>query len=209
MRTREEALCPARDILAAPLEATAWCLVVNTLLDIDNLRKGLSAARGEHDEANARRRERVQTLDVEIARLRTRLSRIVAQRLEADPGGEIDRALLAAGRETETQISRIEGDRQWLAEPVGVGLSEEAAIGIEQFAAEAAAGIDLATPDQRRRLFHMVDLRAAIRVDPEGSVKIGRKHRYSIDWSARIPLVNHDGILNDHVVACFRYDQCR
>jgi len=208
VRTREEKLCTARDILSVPLEAAAWCLIVNTLLDVENLRKGLSAARGEHDSANARRRERVQTLDAEIARLRTRVSRIVAQRLEADPGGEIDRALLDAGKEAETQISRIESERQRLAEPVGVGLSQEAAIGIEQFAAEAAAGIELATPAHRRRLFHMVDLRATIRVDPSGSVKIGRKHRYSIDWSARIPLVNHDGRLNDHVVDCFRYGQC-
>ena len=208
VRTGGVARCTGRDVLAAPLEGTAWCLVVNTLLDIENLGEGLRAARSEHDAANDRRCERIQTLDAKLALLRTRLTRIVAQRLEADPGGEVDRALLAAGREAEAQIGRIEGERQRLAEPVSVGLSEEAAIGIKQFVAEAASGIDGASPAQRRRLFQILDLRASVRVDPAGTFKIGRKYRYAIEWSARIPLINHAGRLNDHVVDCFRYEQC-
>ena len=208
VRTREGTRCTGRDVLAAPLEGTAWCLVVNTLLDVENLRKGLAAVRAEHEAADVRRRERVGALDAELARLRTRLSRTLASRLDADEGGEMDRALLAQARDIEGQIARLSTERQRLDAPSSVGLSEEAATSIETFVTETCHGIVFATPAERRRLFQTLDLRATVRVDPHGTVKIGRKYRYSITWEAKIPLVNHDASVNDHVIDCFRYGQC-
>jgi hypothetical protein len=72
VRSKEVARCTGRDILSEPLEGVAWCLVVNTLFDVANLRKGLAKARQEHDAADERRRERIATVDAELERLRDR-----------------------------------------------------------------------------------------------------------------------------------------
>lgn len=208
MRTKEVARCPGRDVLSAPLEGTAWCLVVNTLFDVENLRSGLASARAKHETADDRRRGRVGTLDQELTRLRNRLSRTVALRLDADPDGEIDRALLSQAREIEAQIARLMDERQRVDIPPGVGLNEKAALSIQQFVTETWEGAANAKPATRRRLFQMLDLHARVRVDRHGTVKVGRKYRYSITWEAKIPLADHDGGVNNHVVDCFRHDQC-
>ena len=201
-------LCPARDIFAPPLEEIAWRLASDTLLDPDRLQVGLAAARSVHDQADARRREHLATLDCEVTRLRERLTRIIDQRLDVDPGGETDRALLARARETEAAIGRLLAEREALERPAGGGLSQEAACSIAQFSRKVRAGIQMADPADRRRVFQILDLRARVRLDPSG-IKIARRHRYALSWSAKLRLVDNAGGVNDHLVTCFRYDEVR
>jgi hypothetical protein len=96
--------------LAEPLEAHVWQRVGEGLLDPALVAEGLTAAR-EQNEAAVARGERLNTLDREIGRLRVRLERIVAERLDADTGSEAARALKALGDEAEATIARLLAER--------------------------------------------------------------------------------------------------
>ena len=117
--------CPLPPVPAVLLDAEAWALVSGALLDPDHLAAGLTAARQQHTEADTRQRDRLETVDREVARLRARFDRITDERLDAPPGSETERALRAKAQEVEAAISRLLADRAHLAAAPVPGLSEE------------------------------------------------------------------------------------
>ncbi|HMM42006.1 MAG TPA: recombinase family protein [Thermomicrobiales bacterium] len=77
--------CDLQDVYALDLEAALWDAVSNALLDAEQLKVGLQAARERHDEADRLRHDRLAALDAVIARDRKRLDALTLQLLDADP----------------------------------------------------------------------------------------------------------------------------
>jgi len=71
----------------------------------------------------------------------------------------------------------------------GDGLSETEVAAITRFAETARAGLEAATPEDRRRLYETLRLRARVAVDPTGT-RLGRRNRFRIEWQAAIPLLS-------------------
>jgi hypothetical protein len=173
-----------------PLEEQAWTKVSAALLDPGRVREGLAAVQRQHVEATRRRGERLNTIDREIDRLRAKLTRIMNERLEATPESEAERALRTLAEETEIAIRRLLVDRTQLdAEPVP-GLTAEEEVALERFAEEIQVGLERATRPDRRQIFTLLRLTGRVREDPEHGIKLGRRHRFAVQWDAIIELLN-------------------
>ena len=183
--------CRLPGVLAHALETDVWGRVAATLLDPRHLAIGLATARRENDVAKGRQRARATALDRELERARARLQRITRERLDHDPGSELDRALRALADEVQTTIGRLLAERaELLAEPEP-GLTAEDAASLEKFAVDVSEGIDAASTADRRRVFTVLRLRGAVRLGENG-IKLGRKHRFEIEWSAVVQLRGGD-----------------
>ena len=188
-------LCCLHDVNSPGVEGELWRLLTETLLDEDTLAAGLAAARGTHDAAHQVRRDRLATVDEEVAKRRKRLDTLAARMADASDG-EIFDALMRQAREQEDAIRRLDGERAELAAVRGEGLSESEADAIAQLAEKWRLGLTNATEADRRRLYEAIQVRGTIYLDPNG-VRIGRRHRYRIDWQAAIPLSGSiSGFLN-------------
>ncbi|HLH22170.1 MAG TPA: recombinase family protein [Chloroflexota bacterium] len=183
--------CTLPPVPSALLDAEAWQLTSAALLDKERLAMGLRAAREQHSDADTRQRERLDAVDREIARLRARFDRITDERLDATPGSETDRALRSKAHEVEAAINRLLADRAKLAAAPMPGISETESLQLCEFAAEVRAGIEHATPAERRRVYELLRLEGTVRLDPEQGVQLGRRHRFSIAWTSVLDL-SHD-----------------
>jgi site-specific DNA recombinase len=191
--------CELPALLAAPLEADVWQRVSQALLHPEHLQEGLAAAQEEHTAARERRQARLETIDREIERLRTRFDRITDERLDAARGSETERALKAKAAEVEATIQRLAAQRAAFAAEPMPGLSPEEQLELTAFAtdlaagvfeAEIAAGVEAASPADRRRIYQLLHLGGTVRLDPEHGLKLGRKHRFAVDWKGLIELQN-------------------
>ena len=74
-----------------------------------------------------------------------------------------------------------------------MGLSPAASAELQRFAAEVAAGLDVATVGDRRWVLERLRLHGTVRLDPNG-VRLGRlHHRFAFDLNASIRLqAGHD-----------------
>ena len=204
---RAQPLCPSRSISAAALEATAWEAVAATLLDPDHLTAGLAASQAQHSEADQRRQERLDTLDREVARLRTRFDRITEERLDAPRGSETERALRAKAEEAEATIGRLlAGRAELLAAPVA-GITPEECLALEAFAAEVREGLAVATAAEQQRVYRLLRLTGTATRDEANGVQFGR-YRYNsfvMEWQALLPLAvrTHGGNGFKNPKVCF------
>ncbi len=183
-------ICSLPAVHAHLLEDHAWQLVTRTVLDPDWLTAGLAEAQKTYNGATERQRERVEILEREIARQRARLQRVIQDRLDSEPGGEIYQALSMTARDIEVAITRLSGERAVFATTPAEGISPEDAETVCRFAAEVRDGIAVASPDERRRIYTVLQLRATIGVSEDG-IQFGR-HKFSIEWTARVPLASGD-----------------
>jgi hypothetical protein len=196
-RLQAKPLCPSRSIPADALEPIAWDTVAATLLDPEHLRAGLAASQVEHTEAHQRRQERLDTIDREVTRLRTRFDRITDERLDAAPGSETERALRAKAEETETAITCLLAGRAELAAAPSVGITPEESLVLETFAAEVRAGVDCASTADQQRIYRLLKLTGTATRDEAEGVQLGRyrANSFVLDWRAVLPLAvrPHDG----------------
>jgi hypothetical protein len=182
---------PADDALDADgnprgLEAEAWRVVRDKLLDEEYLRVGLEQAR-QASQAALRRREQIEHLSAEIANARRALDKQTVELLLAESGSATEAALRKAGRELEANITAWGASLAALeARPVP-GLSDDDAQAIRQLAAEIRAGLDLATPAQRHWVYKRLQLRGTVREDPERGIPLHRR-RFTIDWTTLLEL---------------------
>ncbi|HZO30980.1 MAG TPA: hypothetical protein VFH48_33860 [Chloroflexota bacterium] len=164
------------------------------LLEIQNLADGIAEARDQHDRATERQRERLETVDREVARLRMRLQRITSERMDAAPGSGGYRALKALADDVEAAIGRLQAERAELAAAPAPGLSQDDADALMGFAREIAAGIaKMKTPADRRRMLDILKLRVTLRRDDsEDGIKLVRKNRFGIELRTAVDLLNND-----------------
>jgi hypothetical protein len=168
------------------LEAEAWRVVCDVLLDEQRLRDGLQDARNAN-RVEERKRERLGHLRAEIAVLEKALAKQMGELLRADEGSATEAALRQAGREIEAEVSALRKSAAELeAQPVA-GLSSDDAQAIEQFAAEVREGMDVVTPAEQHRIFKLLRLRGTVIQDDANGVQL-RRRRFSIDWQADLPL---------------------
>jgi Recombinase zinc beta ribbon domain len=193
-------VCSMRDIPAEKLEQLVWELVSCTLLEPDQLRAGLQAARATHDDALAARHDRLDALDRELARQRTRLERIVDEMLDTPKGSESYAALAQRQATTETAIRRLVGEQAEQSAAPTAALSQEDALSLEQFATEVREGIQKASPADRRWVYERLRLTGTARLHPEG-IQIGTRHRFDFDFEAVVPLPDSDSRLKNRLVA--------
>ncbi len=185
--------CIMPPISGVALKQYAWGRVTATLLDPDLLAQGLSAMREQRNGTDARRQERLTTLDKEIDRLRRRIQRIHSERMEADAGSESDRAMKALAQEAEATVTRLLADKADLQTAPAPGLDDSEIASLQRFASEIGTGIEHATDADKRRIFELLRLRATLRQDENGQ-KFGRDHRFSIDWETAIEVTDNSGI---------------
>ena len=153
---------------------------------------GEYAARHENSAATERRRGRAEhAIDREVERVRARLQRITAERLDAETGSETDKALKALASEAEGTIGRLLAERAELVAESSEGLSDADAAALERFADEARAGLEAAQVSDRRQLFELLKLRGKVSLGENG-IKLGREHCFEVEWSAVIELRNGD-----------------
>ena len=182
---------------AAPgnqLEDHVWQRVTEMLLDIQSLADGIAEAREQNIQATARQRERLETIDREVARMRNRLQRITSERLDAEPGSESDRALKTLASDVEGTIGRLLAERAELAAAPAPGLSQHDADALMAFAHEIAKGIaKMKTPADRRRMLDILKLRVTLRRDDsEAGIKLVRKNRFGIELRTAVDLLHND-----------------
>lgn len=191
-RSKGTELCRMPPIAAVPLEEHAWDRIASTLLNPGVLERGLAEMRDQRNGVDARRRDRLATLEKEIERLRRRIQRIHSERLEADPGSESDRALKALAQEAEGTVARLLADKADLQTTPSPGLEDAEIAALQHFAAEMGAGIEHATAADKRRVFELFRLRATLREDENGQ-RFGRDHRFGIDWETAIEIADNSG----------------
>ncbi len=189
--------CPLPPVHAGEVEATAWALVSATLLDREYLAAALAAVTERTHEQARQVAERREAIAREIARQRSRLERVIAERLDAEPGSEAERALRTLASQIEQTIGRLTAELEALAPPDG--LTAAAAQDVLAFVDEVTTGLEAATPQERRELFQLLQLRGVVRYDPEHGQRYGRKHRFSIEWDAAIRLQRGD----NHSLLCW------
>lgn len=56
------------------------------------------------------------------------------------------------------------------------------------FAVEIRAGVEHATPLERRRIFQILKLTGTVHLDPEHKIKFANRNRYTVRWTGVIPL---------------------
>jgi len=144
--------CDLPDVHAVDLETELWNVLTSTLLDPAYLTAGLEDARARHEEAGRIRTDRLAALDAKTERERARLRRLVNDLTDAGEG-ELRAAMLRTARDIERTIERFVAERAELAEVSSAGLSPEGVRAVEAFAADVRAGMDLATPNDRRTLY--------------------------------------------------------
>jgi site-specific DNA recombinase len=180
---------------AEGLEAHAWALITDALLDPERLRQGLADGRATHEAADRSWQERRRNLDRLIKRERAALKVLVLDRAAARRGGETWRALDEAVQDTERKLGKLADELGKLHPTDLPGLSARQADALTAFAAEVRAGIALATPAQQRHVCQMLRLTGRVTEDRENGVRLGRDHRYTIDWEALISLRDNDRVL--------------
>jgi site-specific DNA recombinase len=98
--------CAMPSVPADLLEAEAWRLMADVLLDEGHLRDGLEDARNAN-RADERKRERLGHLRAEITQLEKALDKQTVELLRAESGSVAEGALRRAGKELETQITAL------------------------------------------------------------------------------------------------------
>jgi hypothetical protein len=170
------------------VEAEAWRIVSETLLNADVLAAGLDAARSTRGAAERMRRDRRAVIDSEIANHRKTLESLVDQLVKLESAALIE-AVDRRAKELEGIIANLGQQRDALIAGPGDGLTDAEATVIKDFAATARIGLAEATAAERRQLFEMLRLRGRVLADPEGLL-LGRRNRFRIEWEARIPLLH-------------------
>ncbi len=168
------------------IEAEAWRVVRETLLDDEYLRAGLYEARAASKMAE-RRRERIEHLRAEIRQREKGLEEQVTALLRAEHGSALEQALRTAGDAIESEVRALRESLADLeAQPID-GLSDDDVAALQQFAAEIRAGLDCAGPAERHRIYKLLRLRGTVREDPEHGIRL-RRRRFVIDWEAVLEL---------------------
>lgn len=185
-----KAPCDLPAVHAGDLEAELLRILYATLLDEDRLAAGLSAGVHQRAESDRLRADRLAAIDAQIAGHRKRLDGLAGDLLDAGEG-EFRAAIRRRAEEIEGIIARLVRDRENLASMQGDGLSAEAAGSIAAFAAEVREGLDNATTADLMHVYDLLQIRGTVYTDPKG-VRLGRKHRYLIDWQGAIQLRSND-----------------
>ena len=181
-------ICELPDVHARDLEQELWRILGETLLDPDYLMTGLQAAHDEHNKSDQIRRDRLAAIDSEIAKHRRRLDALAARIVDVE-AGEVFDALMRQLRDIERLIDRMQDERQDLLSVPTYGLTAPEVDEIISFAAKIRDGLDLATDEDRRQLFELLNIRGKDYADPAG-IALGRKHRYRIEWRAAFQQLN-------------------
>jgi hypothetical protein len=181
-------VCELPDVPSIAVEAEAWRIVSDTLLNVDILAAGLDAARSTRGAAERVRRDQRAVIDAEIAKHRKTLDSLVDQLVKLESAALIE-AVDRRAKELEGMIANLVRQRDALIAGPGDGPTDAEATGIREFAATARLGLDEATPPERRQLFETLRLRGRVLADPEGLL-LGRRNRFRIEWEARIPLLH-------------------
>lgn len=184
---RRTAVCIQPAVLATAIEGHIWERITATLLDPERLEVGLKASREQHEHAGRRKAERLAGYDKEIDRLRLRLGRITAERLEYERGSENERVLRGMADGIEADIQRLVAERTAVeAEPTG-GISTADAQTLQTFAAKMRHGLTSATTNERRQVLKLLNLRATVQEDENGPLKV-RRHRFTVRVEAALEL---------------------
>jgi len=89
----------------------------------------------------ANQAERVDILAENIAMGRKRLDNITALRVDAEPGGEVERSLREMSERIAAEIKHMQRSLDLLQSYPGRGVTKDAARAIAEFAAEVRQGI--------------------------------------------------------------------
>jgi site-specific DNA recombinase len=178
--------CELPAVPANPLENEAWDVVSETLLDPEKLDAGLQAARNARSATERMWCDQRAIIDSEIAKHRATIKSLVDQ-LATFTSTALIEAIDQRAKELDGLIGSLSRQRDSLDAGPGEGLTKAEADSIREFAETARIGLAEATPAERRELFDTLRLRGFVSADPNG-VQLGRRHRFQIDWEARMHL---------------------
>ena len=187
-RKLDKPVCELPDVPAVPIEAEAWSVVSETLLNPDILAAGLEAARSARGEAERVRRDQRSVVDAEIAKHRKTLDSLVDQLAKIESAALIE-AVDQQAKELGSIIADLNRQRDSLMNGPGDGLTDAETTAIREFAATARIGLTEAKRQERRQLFETLRLRGCVLADP-GGLLLGQRNRFRIEWEARIPLLH-------------------
>src|SRR5262249_43325326 len=134
-------------------------------------------------------------LDRDLATARARLSRILDEQLDAPAGSETARLLTEKARQLEQHLATLAADRERRGALPLAGLSDAQVTTLAAFAAEVRAGLSSATPADQHAVLGLLGLRGAVRRDEQQGCRLGRAHRFAVDWQAVLPVGHSDGEL--------------
>ncbi len=184
--------CPLPQVPAPDLDALAWQVIADTLLNPDHLRAGLAAARAEWAAEEERRVALFRAIQEQRETLSRRIARLLDELVDAPAGSETAQLIRQRADELSRQIAALDAEAVRLDATPREGLSPRELDTLEAFAAEMQAGIAHADPADRRRLVDTLRLTATLtRVPPEtpGAVRLGRfRYPIAITWQAVVPL---------------------
>jgi hypothetical protein len=181
-------VCELPDVPAIAIEAEAWRVVSETLLNPDVLAAGLEAARATRGDAERVKRDQRSVIDAEIDKHRKTLDSLVDQVAKIESAALIE-AVDRRAKELEGMIATLTRQRDTLIAGPGDGLTDAEATAIKDFAAIARIGLAEATRQERRQLFETLRVRGRVLADSEGLL-LGRRNRFRIEWEARISLLH-------------------
>ena len=166
------------------MEGELWRVLSETLLDPAYLAAGLE--RGTPSErtptAHGRTASRPMTARSPPSGARSTTSPRRCWAALTD-GGEFSAIIRQRVADSEKLIAQFTAERDALAGRSAAGLTEDDAADIVAFAARMVAGMDAATPADRRALYELLRVRGTVTPAADG-VRLGRKHPAS-PWTGQ------------------------
>lgn len=180
--------CDLPDVAAHALDAEAWWILSETLLNPEMLSAGIAAAKSTRADAGRLQKDRLNTIDGELRKQRKTLDTL-AEKLTVTDAGEFLDAIMRRAKDVEETIRKLTDERELLAGNPGPGLSDAEAEAIRDFAETARVGLELARRAEQRQLFETLHLRGRVFLDPNG-VRLGERNTFRIEWEAKLPLLH-------------------
>lgn len=184
--------CDTPSVNADLIESQAWGALVAALSDEQRLREDLQAARARRREDDAGREDRQRALQGEIAlaerRLRVHIKRLAELEAEGTDEAKEEAAMHVSERDdAKALLVRLRRDLRDLEAQPGAGLSAAEADELSQLAAAVRLVGERATPEERRRIIGLIDLRARVGVDGEQvQIQSRPKRSVAMRWSGAV-----------------------
>ncbi len=147
------------------IDENVWALLRYYVLNPEELNEGLDDLQNQQEEITAPLKERLASIDSLLAESRNKLDKL----LDLYLSGEFDKSMLVDRKDRlEKTIESLEKEYSLFAETIEVKtITEEQKLGIQEFAADVALGLDVADEDfaTKRRLVELLDVAVTLTVE--------------------------------------------
>lgn len=195
-RSADGVICPLPGLRAEVVEDWLWRTVCAAVSNVDEFDASLQASQARRDAELQQHADRLAAIDQEIGRYQRRLDRAIGRLLD-DIDDEDERASLERNRDDNKHVLvRLRGERdRQVANTRTAGLSTEDIAAFRDILRRLnGAGLDKATPAERREVLELLGIRGTVSTSEDGNhpdavlVQESPKRWVRIQWTGEVRL---------------------